>query len=214
MASLKHHSRARFILNLLPLLKSATGIRRVINILSGSKEGPVNLGDLQGWKVKGTDIVKQRGHSSSILTLILAHFAQQAPTVSFIHDFPGGVKSGIARGTTGLLSGAMSIINFLGPLLYIPEKESGERHLFYITSARYKAKEGLEDSVPLPEGVLVASGIDGVEGSGLYSADQKNENAGPEVEELLGRLMKEGLVEKIWRAIEEEYDRIAKLLKE
>lgn len=124
------------------------------------------------------------------------------------------MKSGIARGTTGLLSGAMSVVNFLGPLLYIPERESGERHLFYITSERYRAKEGVEDSVSLPEGVRVARGIDGVEGSGLYSADQINEDAGREVEVVLGRLIKEGMVEKIWGVMEEEYDRIARLPKE
>lgn len=175
------------------------------------------MNDLQGWQVRGTGIAAHRGHSSSVLTLLLAHFAAQAPTVSFIHDFPGGVKSGIARGTTGLIGGVMAVANFLGPLLiYVPEKESGERHLFYITSARYPAKEGGDNSVPLPEGVEVARGIDGVEGSGLYSADQKNENAGKQVEELLESMKKEGMAEKIWKSIDEEYARIqvAKLPKE
>ena len=214
IASLKHHSRARFILNLLPLLKAATGIRRVVSVLSGTKEGPINLDDLQGWKFKPGDLVKNRGHSSSITTLIHAHFTQQAPAVSFIHDFPGFVKSGIARGTTGLLWGGMTLVKLLGPLLYIPEQESGERHLFFATSARYQAKDGVEEAVPLGKGVGVARGIDGVEGSGIYSADQVNESAGPAVEELLERFKKEGLVEKIWGMIEEEYGRIAKLPKE
>jgi hypothetical protein len=214
IASLKHHSRARFIQNLLPLLKAATGIRRVVSVLSGTKEGPINLDDLQGWKFKPGDLVKNRGHSSSITTLIHAHFAQQAPTVSFVHDFPGFVKSGIARGTTGLLWGGMTFLKLLGPLLSIPEQESGERHLFFATSARYQAKEGAEEAVPLGKGVRVARGIDGVEGSGVYSADQVNEDAGLAVEELLETFKKEGLVEKVWRMIEEEYDRIAKLPKE
>jgi len=214
IASLKHYSRARFILNLLPLLKAATGIRRVVSVLSGTKEGSIDLDDLQGWKVKTGDRIKLRGHSSSILTLIHAHFAQQAPTVSFIHDFPGNVKSGIARGTTGLVWGVLAVLELLGQWIYIPEQESGERHLFFATSARFPAKEGVEEAVPLGEGVGVARGIDGVEGSGVYSADQVNESAGPAVEELLERFKKDRLVEKVWGMIEEEYQRIAQLPEE
>lgn len=122
-------------------------------MLCGTKEGAIDLDDLQGWNVKASGMMKARGHGASILTLIHAHFAQQAPTVSFIHDYPGGVKSGIARGTTGLLWGAMTLFKLLGPLLYIPEKESGERHVFFMTSARYPAKEGKEEAVPLEDGV-------------------------------------------------------------
>lgn len=98
--------------------------------------------------------------------------------------------------------------------MYIPEKESGARHLFFATSARFRAKEGFEESVPLGEGVGIARGIDGAEGSGVYSADEVNESAGPSVEELLEGFKKEGLVEKIWGMIEEDYERIAKLPKE
>jgi hypothetical protein len=209
IAALKYHSRARFILNLLPLLKAATGIRRVISVQCGTKEGPINLDDLQSWNVKTGDRMKERGHGGSIVTLIHAHFAQQAPTVSFIHDFPGAVKSGIARGTTGLLSGILTVIKLLGPLVNIPEQESGERHLFFATSARFPAKDGVEKAVPLGEGVGIARGVDGVAGSGVYSADQVNESAGPAVEVLLERLRKEGLVEKIWGIIEDDYERIA-----
>jgi hypothetical protein len=209
-AALKHFSRARFILKLLPLLKAATTIRRVVSVYFGTKEGPLNLDDIQGWNVKTTnEIVKNRGHSSSMITLMHEHFARQAPTVSFIQDFPGSVKSGIARGTTGVLSAVMTVMKLLGPLIHIPTLESGERHLFFATSARYQAKEAVEEkAVPLSEGVGVAKGIDGIEGSGVYSADQLNESAGPVVVELLERLKKEGFVEKVWEAIEEEFERI------
>lgn len=212
-AALIDHSRARFIFNLLPLLKGATGIRRVVSVFCGTKEGPINLDDLQGWKVKTGDMIKHRGHDGSIVILTHAHFAQQAPTVSFIHDFPGGVRSGIARGTTGLVWWVMTVFRLLGTLMYIPEKESGERRLFLATSARFQAKEGFEEAVPLCEGVRVARGIDGMEGSGVYSTDQVNESAGPEVEELLESFKRKGLVDKIWEMIEEEYERIAKLPK-
>lgn len=214
VASLKYHSRARFILNLLPLLKAATDIRRVVSVLCGTKEGSVNLDDLQGWNVTIGEFFKARGHGSSIVTSINAHFAQQAPTVSFIHDYPGNVKSGIARGTTGLLWGVLTVFTLLGSLMYIPEQESGERHLFFATSARFPAKQGVEEAIPLGEGVEVARGIDGVEGSGAYSTDEVNESAGPAVVELLEKFKREELVEKVWKIIEEDFERIAKLPKE
>ena len=145
---------------------------------------------------------------------MLIHFVQQAPTVSFIHDYPGFVKSGLARGTTGITWGLMTLAQLLSPLLSIPEQESGARHLFLATSARFRAKEGVEEAVPLGEGVKVARGNDGVEGSGVYSIDQNNDSAGAAVEELLKNYRKEGTMEKVWEMIEEEYERIEKLPKE
>lgn len=124
------------------------------------------------------------------------------------------MKSGIGRGTTGLVAGVYAVMRMLGPLVWIPEQESGERHLYLLTSARFRAREGLEQAVPLGAGVGVALGIDGEEGSGIYSTDEKNESAGPVVVDLFTNFKKEGLVDKIWGAIEEEYERIAKMPKE
>lgn len=210
-ACLKHHSRARFISSLIPLLETATGLRRVVSVLCGTKEGDVNLDDPQGWNFKSRDTLKNRGHGAAIVTLINTHFAQQSPTVSFIHGYPGNVKSGIIRGTTGLLWCVLSVYNMLGSWLYIPEQESGERHLFYATSARFPAKEGSEDAIPLAQGVEIAIGVDGVEGSGNYSTDEFNETAGSTVIELFEGFRKGGTVEKVWRMIEKEFERIEKL---
>ena len=157
------------------------------------------------------DLFKQRGHSSSLVTLMHARFATEAPTVSFVHDYPGHVNSNIARGTTGVLSQVMGLVKLLGPLVYIPEQESGERHLYFATSARFKAKEGIDGAIPLTGEVTLARGIDGVEGSGVYSADQVNETAKPAVEELLTKYIAEGYMDKIWAMFEEEYKRIADL---
>jgi len=63
--------------------------------------------------------------------------------------------------------------------------------------------------VPLGDGVEVARGIDGVNGSGVYSADQVNESAEPAIEELLEGFKKSGLTGKIWAMIEEEYERMS-----
>lgn len=211
IASLIHHSRARFIYNLLPLLQAATGIRRVVNIFCGSKEGPINLLDLQLRGTKAGDLIKQRGHGASIITLISAHFSQIAPTVSFIHDFPGFVKTNIARDTRGLVFGFMKVIGTLFAFRYIPALESGERHLYLATSARYPPAEGRDEGVRLSEEIVIARGIDGAPGGGVYSTDEANESAGPAVEDFLKSMKKDGMVEKVWKLTDAEYARIAKL---
>ena len=206
--ALVHHSRARFIYNLLPLLQQATALRRVVTVFGAGKEGPLDETDFQAWKVP---ILAQCGHVSSLVTLSLEALAKKAPGVSFVHDFPGSVKSGIARGTKGpLWITIKAVFKVIGPLIYIPTEESGERHLFFATSARYPAGIGGDTAlgVPLAGGVAVARGTDGESGSGVYSIDQNGESAGPKTEELLAKFRKEGMVEKVWNHTEEEFQRI------
>jgi hypothetical protein len=135
--------------------------------------------------------------------------AKRAPDVSFVHDFPGPVKSGIGRGATGAVVFIIkAVFTVLGPLVYIPNEESGERHLFFATSAMYPAGAGGEKAPGVAGGVAVARGTNGEIGSGVYSINQNGESAGPKVEELLAKMRKEGVVEKLWKHTEEEYKRI------
>ena len=152
----------------------------------------------------------RRGHSSSMVTLALEALAGKAPDVSFVHDCPGVVKSGIARGTTGAMWTAMKVVLAVaGQLLYIPQEESGERHLFLATSAKYPAGiNATASGVPLADGVQVARGTNGEVGSGVYSIDQKCDSAGPSVEKLLAELRREGVGEKLWGDIEEQFKRV------
>jgi hypothetical protein len=152
------HSRTRFIVNLLPLLQKATALRRVVSVFAGTKEGPVSTTDFQGWKVP---LMSRRGHASSLVTLSLEALAKKAPDVSFIHNFPGPVRSGIARGTEGALMFIVKVaFKILGPMVYIPTVEVGERHVFLATSAKYPAGTSGDaaSGVPLAGGVTAARG--------------------------------------------------------
>ena len=210
-AALVTYSRNRFILNLLPLLQQATALRRVVTVCAATKEGSIDTTDFQGWKVPALSL---RGHVSSLVTLSLEALAKKAPDVSFVHDFPGPVKSGIGRGVKGAaMLILVAVFKIIGPFIYMPNQESGERHLFFATSARYPAGKGGDEAsgVPLAGGVAVARGTSGESGSGVYSVDQYGESAGPPVEELLAKFRKEGMVEKVWEQMEEEYERITGL---
>lgn len=150
-----------------------------------------------------------RGHGASMATLTMEHFAKQYSSVSFIHAFPGPVKSGIGRGPGWTLFLMRTVGAMLGPFVYIPLEESGQRHLYLCTSARYPAKAAEKSSaVPLGNELLVAKGTDGLVGSGVYTVDERCESADEKVDALLAKLRKEGMTEKVWQNHEEEFVRI------
>lgn len=213
--ALKYYCRARFIANLLPLLQNAPSLRRVVSVAAGTKEGPVDLTDISS--AQNLSMLGRRAHFTSLITLSHAVFAENAPQVSFVHDFPGAVKTGIFRGSTGMVSLMIrAALVVLGPFIYIPSEESGERHLFLATSAAFPAAAARDgdtetaSGVPLAVGVHAARGIDGKGGSGVYSVDQSCESAGPSVEELLAKMKGDGVQDQVWEHTEEVFKRIAR----
>ena len=195
-------------MNLLPELQRATTLRRVVSVFVGTKEGVLDMDNLPGWNKA---LMASRGHAGSLVTMSLEALAKRAPDVSFVHNFPGTVKTDIAKDTTGLMMSTFKAVLWaIGPLVYMPNQECGERQLFFATSARFPARkgEGVVAGVPLDGGVEVAKGSDGVVGSGVYSIDQEGESAGPAVVEVLTKARKEGSVEKVWEHIEGEFKRV------
>ena len=57
--ALVHYCRARFILNFLPELRAAKGLKRVVSCFTATKEGPVFADDISGYKIP---FAKQRGN--------------------------------------------------------------------------------------------------------------------------------------------------------
>ncbi|GAB7351909.1 hypothetical protein MBLNU459_g2451t1 [Dothideomycetes sp. NU459] len=215
--SLGYYARTRFIVNLLPLLQRATSLRRVVSVFAGTKEGRMNTDDFMGRTLSARADKNQvglrgaRGHAASLASLSLRALAATALGVAFVHDFPGWVKSGIGRDAKGaVMRAACLVAKLVGPLFYIATKESGERHLFCATSARWPVAKGRDDvsMVPLVGEVGVARGLDGKYGSGMYSIDWDGESAGAEAEEVISRMEKDGIVEKLWAHTEEEFVRI------
>ncbi|KAG9848079.1 hypothetical protein KCU98_g5641, partial [Aureobasidium melanogenum] len=199
-AALAVHARNRFISNLLPLINNATSLRRVVSVFIATLEGEIQMDDFQGWHMK---LMANRDHAASITTLSLESHHKDNPNVSFIHNFPGVVKSGITRGTSGpVLTVVKAVVRVFGSLFYMPPEEAGDRHVFLSTSARYSA--GLEDpaaGVPLLDDLSVARGTDGTVSSGVYSINASGESAGPKVEEALVSLRSRGMMEKVMDTI-------------
>ncbi|GAD97834.1 hypothetical protein PVAR5_6516 [Paecilomyces variotii No. 5] len=204
--AIAYYSRMRFTLNLLPLLRRAPNLRRVVSVFTATKEGQLHLDDIAG---ENLSMLTGRPHLSSLMTFSLEALAKFAPEVSFVHDYPGPVKTGIGRELPWILRAAFGVIL---PFIQIPIEESGERHLFLSTSSRYEPN-GVADGqkasgVPLIEGIKVAEGTDGKIGSGVYSVDWDCETCGPKVTALLAKMREEGCVEKVWKHTEGEFKRI------
>lgn len=171
-------------------------MRRVVTVYSATFEGQIHMDDFQGWYLGR---MADQGHQASITTLALEAHHKVAPEVSFVHNFPGAVESGIARGSIGWLMRFLKIIyGLLGSWVHIPPEEAGDRHVFFCTSARFS--NGSEDDtagVLLADDLALARGIDGQIGSGVYSIDHNGESAGPKVERLLAQMRSQGLVELV-----------------
>ncbi|KAL2146590.1 hypothetical protein VTI28DRAFT_3089 [Corynascus sepedonium] len=153
LTAVMYYARLRFIVNLLPQLQRAMGLRRVVSVLAGTKEGPVQTDDMQ---VRRMSVLRARGHAASLTTLALEEAAQRsaatistsgAGPVSFVHAYPGFVRTPLGRkdvsgATATALVAVNAVLGILGPLIYIPIEESGERHVFLATSARFRAATG------------------------------------------------------------------------
>lgn len=206
--SVSYYSRSRFIVNLLPLLRQAPSLRRIITVFAGTYEGPIDLNDIPARKISPLAL---RGHASTLITFSLETLAKQAPEVSFIHSFPGSVKSNLVRGGEGPLIYTVSlVIKAISPLVNISSEECGERHAFLATSARFPAGNNSVASagVPLGNGVVVANGTDGKVGSGVYTLNSTAESGGAKTVALLAKYRKEGVPEKLWQHTEGEYTRV------
>ncbi|KAK4031965.1 hydrogenase/reductase-like protein [Parachaetomium inaequale] len=208
--ALAYYARTRFIVNLLPLLRQAPSLRRVVTVLAAGHEGPIHTKDFQSRNIPFRGV---RGHTVSMTDMMLEHIAQRAPEVSFVHDYPGPVKSGFGRETNGVLMRiAIAVFKLIGPLIYIPTRETGERHLLFATSSRYPPRSGVEienaNGVPLPSGVPVAGGTDGEEGSGVYAVNWDGESARPKSLKVLATLRDQNMAEQVWEHTVAEFKRV------
>jgi hypothetical protein len=199
LAALNYYSRIRFITNLLPLLQNAPALRRVVTVGGGGCEGPIDPEDFPALRVPLPEI---RGHLTTVITLGLEAVEASNPEVSFVHDYPGTVRT--------------PLLNYfseeqLKTFVFVPIDECGERHLYLATSAQFPPAAGESNAVPLGAGAGPALGTTGRTGSGVYSVGSDCESASQEVLDLLAGLREKGLVRDVWAHTQAEFKRITGL---
>lgn len=205
--ALMYYARTRFIVNLLPQVKKAESLRRVVTVAAGGKEGPVFPADFQA---NNLSMLSFRPHATSMVTLSLLAIAKSAPEVSFVHVYPGFVKTGMSRELTGIVPAITKVL--LAPvmaMLQIPIEETGERQLYIATTARFPPRSSADGIfLGLGPNAQVAVGADGQCGGGVYSIDYEAEGTSQRVRDVLEQLVQGGAAEKVWSHTEEEFERI------
>ncbi len=117
--------------------------------------------------------------------------------MSFIHAFPGPVKSGINRGVEGGLAIALSLFKIIGPSFPSRPRPAGDKSIRG-NERPVSAREGGENGVSVDEKLGAAKGSNGQKASGVYNIDRHDEPGSAKVDALLAGLRKEGLAEKVW----------------
>ena len=208
MWALSYFSRMRLISNLLDHLRRGESLRRVVCVMAGSREGPIDPNDVSGRKVP---IRQVRGHLSSCITFGIEHFAEMAPEVSFIHDHPGSVPTKPTRALPpGMASLAASLSMASGRKISL--EESAERHLFLITSSRYPPisveDRPLARGVPLSAGLRVALSSTARVAGGVYTVNSDCVSADYNTLELLRTMREQNIPTALWEWTQEEIDRV------
>lgn len=208
ITSIRYHSRLRFVITLLPLLRKASN-PRVISVLASGKEGPLDLEDLGMAKADKYGPLYAAGASSSLTTLAFEELSKQKENekIVFIHVYPGIVSTGL-KAIDGPLPLTFLFNYALKPVLWLfgyTPREAGERVLFAATNGRFrKLAPGVSG-----EGTLIQEGSNGIKGSGVYLV-QGNSSVVPGNADVK-KLREQGAGEKVLEYTLKEFERISKL---
>lgn len=182
---------------LLPLLNAAPK-PRVVSVLCGGLEAPIDEKDLDLTGPKAFSTGAGNNHVTTMTTLTMEHLARENPHITFVHTHPGIVATTLLKkvssGFTGFL--LRYVATPLAKLFAMSVTESGQRHLFYATNARYGNDGGL---VPLPKGLEVAAKSK----EGVFLVDPKGEIV--DSEKLLSDLRERGVGELVWDHAQKVY---------
>lgn len=172
--------------NLLPLLLVAPR-PRVLSVLNGGKEKTLredDLGLVHNWSPFGVI-----GQCTTMTTLAFDHLAAQNKGITFVHAFPGFVRTNISSMAAPPGSGTLkrvyvavvrSLIGVLMVFMGITPEASGERHAFYLTSPVF--------------------------GSGVSLVDDKSEVVKAPL--VLGQYRAAGWPKRVWEFTQSVFDRI------
>jgi hypothetical protein len=207
--TLRYYGRMRFITQLLPIL-SPSPSASVTSIFSPGKEFPHFFypTDLSLRSSVHYGLFSGISHVSYMTTFFMEELAARHSSVSFVHVYPGLVKTDEFQ--KGLFPWWFKFFMrwVMLPLLTpfcVTVPECGERTLFAATSAVFppRGAEGGMDGVeggpammPVPAGLRVAAGSDGVEGSGCYSVNWNGETI--DNEKVYAKVRKMDLGKMVW----------------
>ncbi|KAL5349994.1 hypothetical protein ACLOAV_005030 [Pseudogymnoascus australis] len=185
----------------LSMFYKANSLKRVVSVFAGGFEGPFNDKDWAEYASKNP--MKARPHAASMITMAHNAMARQAPDVTFIHNFPGGVKTNFGSDLATWTIPLRGLFNLISPIFikYISSEECGKRQVYGATSGRFPPAKGDAAGVSLGGDISVARGADGQTGSGSYTINFDGEDVFPKVYEHLAKAKADGAEERLWTHI-------------
>ena len=180
--STRYYSRLRAVQELLPLLTNpAVPSPRIVSVLAGGMEGPLNETDLDLRNPSNWSFWNASVHAATMGTLTLERLARENSRLSVVHWFPGPVATpGLARAQKYGMS----------PPNPMSQEESGARAVFLATSNRYAVSGG--GLVPIPEGLGLAK----KSGGGIFLVNPQGESV--DNEGVLADFRDRGVDEAVW----------------
>lgn len=190
------YSRARVIIQLLPLLLASPLPAHIVSILNPNLEGKLVSSDFALRKKGNFTVSTGSSHGSQLNTLFMEQLAINYPSLAFIHQYPGFVMTNIGLGT--LPTWFVLIWKYIiAPLIWpwtFTHEVSGERTVFLASEkfpARSEGKKGKTDN-----GLEFAVSPDGMVGGGMYRVDSLGGSiASGKVQR---KALEEGMAEKVW----------------
>jgi NAD(P)-dependent dehydrogenase (short-subunit alcohol dehydrogenase family) len=191
-----YYSRIRCALGLMPLLEAASNageLSRVITVLAAGSEGDVRLDDLD--LKHNFTLHACLAHCVVMTDFSMEELSRRYPGTSFMHSYPGTVKTGIANELSGPVRLAVKVMYAVLTPWILNVQESGERHFFQMTSKCYPAAKG-GTGIEAPEGMSIFNSMDGKPGGGAYLLDWDGKTTGDE--SVLGKYRRVDMGPKVW----------------
>jgi hypothetical protein len=143
-----YYSRLLFTYSLIPLLQKSAS-PRVVTVLAGGQEAKIATDDLSLSQPSNYSFGASANHSGTMTTLAFDVLAASNPSISFIHIFPGLVKTDLLKGLLGSGKGFLGTLAWVVGFVVLPIvrafstslDEAGEREMFVATSERFAVGE-------------------------------------------------------------------------
>ena len=203
-----YYARIRCTQKLLPLLQAASPeLSRVVSVLAPGEESLASF-HLQDLDLKHNFSLRNAAcHAITMTDFAFEEMARQTPTVSFVHAYPGTVKTGFNKEAGFAMKAATNLAYMLLSPWRVDIQESGERHLYAATSAAYPAKSGIEGGVDVGN-EEITKGTAGEIGSGAYLIGSNGEFRANE--KALKELRNKGAGPQIWEHTMHTFDDVEK----
>ncbi|PIA92261.1 Dehydrogenase/reductase SDR family member on chromosome X [Cercospora beticola] len=203
--AVNYYARMRCIEKMMPSLEKASNegeLSRVISVLAAGSEGDVRVDDLE--LKHNFTLHACLAHCVVMTDFFIAGLAERYPGTSFSHSYPGTVKTGIANELSGPVRLAVKVMYAVMTPWILNVQESGERHLFQITSQCYPSRNG-GAGIPIPEGLSAMRAVNGQPGGGAYLLDWDGKSTGDE--SVLSKHREMGMEKIVWDHTHEIFER-------